>query len=119
MNGPIVALTNEQAGSDGDIFSHGFKLLGLGPLIGRRTWGGVVGINPRIRLVDGTFVTQPQFAFWFKDVGWGVENKGTEPTIWVENKPQDYAEGVDAQLERGIEEAVRLIGETQRLQEPS
>jgi tricorn protease len=119
VSGPIVALTNEQAGSDGDIFSHGFKLLGLGPLIGRRTWGGVVGINPRIRLVDGTFVTQPQFAFWFKDVGWGVENRGTEPTIWVENKPQDYAGGVDAQLEKGIEEAVRLIEKTQRLEEPS
>ncbi|MEM0321683.1 MAG: PDZ domain-containing protein [Thermoprotei archaeon] len=119
VNGPIVAITNEQAGSDGDIFSHGFKLLGLGPLIGRRTWGGVVGINPRVRLVDGTFVTQPQFAFWFKDVGWGIENWGTEPTLWVENKPQDYAKGVDTQLEKAIEEALRLLHEVQRLPEPS
>jgi tricorn protease len=118
VNGPIVAVTNEWAGSDGDIFSHGFKLLGLGPLVGRRTWGGVVGINPRVRLVDGTFVTQPQFAFWFKDVGWGVENRGTEPTIWVDNSPQDYAAGFDAQLEKAIEEALRLLEGYRKLPEP-
>lgn len=119
VNGPIVALTNEHAGSDGDIFCHSFKLLGLGPLVGKRTWGGVVGINPRIRLVDGTFVTQPQFAFWFKDVGWGVENRGTEPTVPVENAPQDYAAGVDTQLDRAIEEALKLLGKVERLEEPS
>ncbi|MBA2288288.1 MAG: PDZ domain-containing protein, partial [Ktedonobacteraceae bacterium] len=56
--GPMVALTNEQAGSDGDIFSHSFKLMQLGPLIGKRTWGGVIGIHPRHALVDGTVTTQ-------------------------------------------------------------
>jgi tricorn protease len=87
--GPIVALTNQFAGSDGDIFSHCFKLYGLGPLVGMRTWGGVIGINPRHRLVDGTQTTQPEFSFWFTDVGWGVENYGTDPTHEVDIAPQD------------------------------
>jgi len=80
----MVALTNEHAGSDGDIFSHSFKLMGLGPLIGKRTWGGVIGINPHHKLVDGTITTQPEAAFWFKDVGWNVENYGTDPDIEID-----------------------------------
>lgn len=109
--GPLVALTDEHAGSDGDIFSHAFKLLGLGPLIGTRTWGGVVGIEPYIPLADGTVTTQPEFSFWFRDVGWGVENYGTDPTIEVKYPPQAYVAGRDPQLERGIAEAQRLIEE--------
>lgn len=109
--GPMVALTNEYAGSDGDIFSHGFKLLSLGPLIGKRTWGGVIGIWPRHSLVDGTVTTQPEFSFWFSDVGWGVENYGTDPDIEVENRPQDYARGVDPQLDRGLQEIQRMLEE--------
>lgn len=109
--GPMVALTNEQAGSDGDIFSHAFKLMGLGPLIGKRTWGGVIGISPRHRLVDGTVTTQPEFAYWFKDVGWNVENYGTDPDIEVDIAPQDYVNEIDPQLERAIAEALRLIEE--------
>ncbi len=119
VKGPLVAITNELAGSDGDIFSHGFKLLNLGPLIGTRTWGGVIGINPRIRLVDGTRVTQPQYAFWFKDVGWNVENYGTDPTIEVEIAPQDYAEGRDPQMERAITEILTMLKEPgMMLEEP-
>ena len=109
--GPMVALTNEHAGSDGDIFSHSFKLMGLGPLIGKRTWGGVIGINPRHRLVDGTMTTQPEYSFWFKDVGWKVENYGTDPDIEVDIAPQDFAHDVDPQLERAIAEALRLSDE--------
>jgi tricorn protease len=109
VRGAIVALTDENAGSDGDIFSHAFKLMGLGKLIGKRTWGGVVGIWPRNSLVDGSLTTQPEFAFWFKDVGWGVENYGTDPDIVVEIAPQDYAQGVDPQLDRGIEEVMAEI----------
>ena len=101
--GPMVALTNEIAGSDGDIFSHCFKLMGLGKLVGRRTWGGVVGIWPRNWLVDGTITSQPEFSFWFEDVGWGVENYGTDPDIDVENRPQDAARGFDRQLLRALE----------------
>ena len=100
--GPMVALTNEYAGSDGDIFCHAFKLLKLGPLIGKRTWGGVVGIWPRAALVDGTVTTQPEFAYWFEDVGYSVENYGTDPDIEVDIRPQDYAAGRDTQLERGL-----------------
>ena len=110
--GPLVALTNEHAGSDGDIFCHSFKLLKLGPLIGKRTWGGVVGIAPNHPLVDGTMTTQPEFSFWFSDVGWSVENFGTEPDIDVEITPQDYAAGRDSQLERAIAEALVLLETT-------
>jgi tricorn protease len=109
--GPIVAITNEFAGSDGDIFSHVFKLLKLGPLIGKRTWGGVIGIWPRHSLVDGTITTQPEFSFWFEDVGWSVENYGTDPDIEVDIKPQDYAKGRDTQLERAVAEVQRLLAE--------
>ncbi len=109
--GPMVAITNEQAGSDGDIFSHSFKLMNLGPLIGKRTWGGVVGTWARDRLVDGSVVTQPEFSFWFEDVGWGVENYGADPDIEVDITPQDYAAGKDTQLERAIEEILRLLEE--------
>ena len=101
--GPMVAITNEFAGSDGDIFSHSWKLLNLGKLIGKRTWGGVIGIWPRNSLVDGTLTSQPEFSFWFKDVGWNVENYGTDVDIEVENLPQDNIKGVDNQLDRGIE----------------
>jgi tricorn protease len=107
--GPMVALTNEYAGSDGDIFSHGFKVMKLGPLIGKRTWGGVIGIWPRHVLVDGTMTTQPEFSFWFNDVGWGVENYGTDPDIEVDILPQDYARGVDTQLERAIQEVLASL----------
>jgi tricorn protease len=100
--GPMVALTNELAGSDGDIFSHTFKMMKLGPLVGKRTWGGVIGIWPRHRLVDGTVTTQPEFSFFFDDVGWRVENYGTDPDIEVDNAPHDYARGADPQLERAI-----------------
>jgi tricorn protease len=107
--GPMVGLTNEWSGSDGDIFSHTFKLMGLGPLIGKRTWGGVIGITIRDSLVDGSVTTQPEFSFWFKDVGWAVENYGTDPEIEVEIRPQDYAAGRDPQMERAIEEIEKLL----------
>jgi len=101
--GPLVALTNQFAGSDGDIFSHCFKLYGLGPLVGKRTWGGVIGINPYHRLVDGTMTTQPEASFWFNDVGWGIENYGTDPNHEVDIAPHDYHNGKDPQMELAIE----------------
>ncbi len=107
--GPMVALTNELAGSDGDVFSHVFKMMRLGPLVGKRTWGGVIGVWPRHRLVDGTVTTQPEFAFWFADVGWGVENHGTDPDVVVECAPQDYAAGRDPQLERALDLVLEQI----------
>ncbi len=107
--GPMVALTDEHAGSDGDIFCHSFKLMGLGPLIGKRTWGGVIGYMRDHQLVDGTMITEPECSFWFKDVGWSVENYGTDPDIEVDIAPQDYARGVDPQLERAVEEALKQL----------
>ena len=100
--GALVCLTNEHAGSDGDVFSHAFKLMKLGKLVGKRTWGGVIGIWPRNWLVDGTITSQPEFSFWFHDVGWGVENYGTDPDIEVDILPQDYAKGLDPQLDMAI-----------------
>jgi tricorn protease len=106
--GPVVALTNEHAGSDGDIFSHCFKLMKIGTLVGTRTWGGVIGINPRHKLVDGSETTQPEFSFWFTDVGFAVENYGTDPEVEVDNAPQDARAQRDRQLETALENALKL-----------
>jgi tricorn protease len=107
--GPLVAITNEQAGSDGDIFTHSFKLLGLGPVVGKRTWGGVIGINPTYPLVDGSLTTQPEYSFWFADVGWGVENYGTDPDHDVDIRPQDHVEGRDPQMDKAIDLVMRAL----------
>ena len=109
--GPMVAVTNENAGSDGDIFSHCFKLMELGLLIGKRTWGGVIGISPHQMFVDRGGTTQPEYSFWFVDVGWNVENYGTDPDIEVDYRPQDYATEADPQLDRAIEELLRQMEE--------
>jgi tricorn protease len=109
--GRLVALTNELAGSDGDIFSHAFKMLELGPLVGKRTWGGVIGISPRHPLADGTVTTQPEYSFFFNDVGWQVENYGTDPDVEVDNTPQDYTRGADPQLDRAVAVALDLLAE--------
>jgi len=103
VRGKMIAITNEYAGSDGDIFSFSFKKLGLGKLIGTRTWGGVVGISPRRRLIDGTILSQPEYAFWFRDTGFGVENYGVDPDIEVEYRPDHYIKGVDPQIDYAID----------------
>ncbi len=102
--GPMVALCDQYAGSDGDIVSMGFRQRNLGPLVGTRTWGGVIGIDMRYRLVDGTVVTQPTYAFWFEGgPGWTVENYGVDPDVEVAIAPHDWAAGRDPQLEKAIE----------------
>ena len=112
VGGPIVALTNQFAGSDGDIFSHVFKMYKLGPLVGKRTWGGVIGINPYHRLVDGTITTQPEFSFWFTDVGWKVENYGTDPDHDIDIAPHDDRAGVDPQMTKALELLATLRAST-------
>ena len=107
--GPIAVLTNENAGSDGDIFSQAVKATGLGPLIGMRTWGGVVGIDNAKDLVDGGSTTQPEYAFWFEGVRWGVENHGVEPDIEVDQTPSDDFHGRDPQLDRAISEVLTRL----------
>jgi len=111
LNGPFVVLTNEYAGSDGDIFPAAVQLAGLAPVIGERSWGGVVGINSIRPLVDGGIPTQPSSAWWDPRRGWAMENRGVEPDIEVQNLPQELARGVDSQLERAIREVMRLHGE--------
>ncbi|MFR9799511.1 S41 family peptidase [Streptomyces sp. MS06] len=102
--GPVVAVANEFSGSDGDIVNAAIKALGIGPVVGTRTWGGVIGIDSRYRLVDGTLVTQPKYAFWLEGYGWDVENRGVDPDVEVVQRPQDWAADRDTQLD----EAVRL-----------
>jgi tricorn protease len=115
--GPMVAITNQHAGSDGDIFSYNFKQMKLGLLIGKRTWGGVIGIWPRHLLADHGLTTQPEFASWFEGVGWGIENHGVDPDIEVEYAPHDYAVGRDPQLERAVSELKKLVAQRPRAQE--
>ncbi|MDF1564314.1 MAG: PDZ domain-containing protein [Deltaproteobacteria bacterium] len=107
--GPLVCLTDELAGSDGDIFCHCFKLLGLGKLVGMRTWGGVIGVWPRHALVDGTYTTQPEYAFWFQDVGWSVENHGVDPDLQVPLPPHASQAAEDPQLEQAVVEALAAL----------
>ncbi|WP_369194495.1 S41 family peptidase [Streptomyces djakartensis] len=107
--GPVVALADEATSSDGDMITAAFKLLGLGPVVGQRTWGGVVGMTGRHVLGDGTVITVPMNAAWFDAYGWSVENKGVAPDIDVLRTPLDWAEGRHAQLADAVELALRLL----------
>lgn len=80
--------------------------MGLGPVIGTRTWGGVIGISPRRWLLDNGITTQPEYSFHFDDVGWDIENHGADPDILIDYPPQDHRAGKDPQLDRGIQEAL-------------
>ena len=108
LNGPFVVLTNEFAGSDGDVFPYAIQMEGLAPVIGMRSWGGVVGIRGDKLLVDGGMLTQPEFAWWDAKQGWSLENHGVDPDIEVQNLPQDVAKGADAQLDRAVAEVLKL-----------
>src|SRR5262245_9886096 len=108
LNGPFVVVTNEHAGSDGDIFPAAVQLEKLAPVIGMRSWGGVVGIRGDKPTVDGGMLTQPEFAWWDPKQGWGLENRGVIPDIEVQNLPQDLAKGIDTQLDRAIAEVMML-----------
>ncbi|MFF7184099.1 S41 family peptidase [Streptomyces sp. NPDC008222] len=109
--GPVVAVANEFSGSDGDIVNAAVKALGIGPVVGTRTWGGVIGIDSKYRLVDGTLVTQPKYAFWLEGPGWGVENHGVDPDIEVVQTPQDHAAGRDVQLDEAVRLALAALEE--------
>jgi tricorn protease len=98
----MVALCNEHAGSDGDIFTRAFNLSNLGTSMGTRTWGGVVGIRMDKPFVDGGMMTIPEFAWWEAREGWTLENWGAIPDIEVDNLPADVIRGRDTQLERAV-----------------
>ncbi len=110
--GPVVAVADEYAGSDGDIVNAAVKAMGLGPVVGTRTWGGVVGIDSRYHLVDGTLVTQPKYAMWMEGPGWGMENHGVDPDVEVVRTPQDWAAGRDPQLDTAITLALQALETT-------
>ncbi|PKT68773.1 peptidase S41 [Streptomyces populi] len=109
--GPVVAVANEFSGSDGDIVNAAIKALGIGPVVGTRTWGGVIGIDSRYRLVDGTLVTQPKYAFWMEGYEWNVENHGVDPDVEVVQTPQDHAAGRDTQLDEAVRIALAALEE--------
>jgi tricorn protease len=107
--GPLVALADQNAGSDGDIITAAIKLSGLGPVVGTRTWGGVIGFDDLRELVDGTLITVPQFAFFFESLGWSVENYGVDPDVEVDITPDDWAQGRDPQLETAVRLAIEAL----------
>ena len=109
--GAVVLVTNQEAGSDGDIVNAVSRALEVGPIIGTRTWGGVIGIDGRYDLVDGTGVTQPKYASWFEGEDWAIENYGVEPDIEVPLPPNAWVAGEDPQLSRGVTEALALLEE--------
>ena len=105
FTGPMVSLIDEFSASDGDIFPFRFKALGLGKLIGKRTWGGVIGIRNPLPLVDGGNFFRPEFAPYSKEgKGWIIEGHGVDPDIYVDNDPAKEFKGEDEQLDRGIQE---------------
>jgi tricorn protease len=99
----MVCLANQYSCSDGDNFPYYFKKYELGPVIGTRTWGGVVGIRGYRRLTDGGYVTTPETSTYNLDREWVMENAGVEPDIEVENLPQRVIAGYDDQLIKAIE----------------
>ncbi|MFF7470715.1 S41 family peptidase [Streptomyces sp. NPDC008092] len=107
--GPIVALTDEATSSDGDMITAAIKLLKLGPVVGQRTWGGVVGMTGRHRLGDGTVITVPMNAAWFEDYGWSVENHGVAPDVEILRTPMDWAEGRHVEMDDAIQLALDLL----------
>jgi tricorn protease len=109
FHGYMAAITNQYAASDGDIFSEFFKIYNLGPLIGERTWGGVRGIRGDMPLMDGGYITRPEFADYNLQSQWVVENHGVQPDIVVDDRPDDVVRGKDAQLDRAIQEVMKQI----------
>ncbi|MFD0884278.1 S41 family peptidase, partial [Streptosporangium algeriense] len=109
--GPLVAVTDYNAGSDGDIVTAAFKIYKLGPVVGTRTWGGVIGTEGEHRLVDGSYITVARYAFWFDGLGWGVENHGVDPDVEVDISPGDWAEGRDPQIEEAVRLALAALAE--------
>ena len=109
--GPKVMIINEMAGSGGDLMPYMFKRRKLGPLVGKRTWGGLVHTADTPPFIDGGSMIAPRGGFFTRDGRWAVENEGVGPDIDVENWPKDVIAGRDPQLERAVEEAMRLLKE--------
>jgi tricorn protease len=102
-NAHLVCIINKYAGSGGDEFPYLFRKKGMGPIIGTRTWGGLVGISMFVSLIDGGTVTVPDYRIYGTDGKWIIENVGVEPDIEVDLNPVEVSRGYDAQLEKAIE----------------
>lgn len=100
--GPMVCMVNEFSASNGESFPHQFRALGLGPIIGRRTWGGLVGSDPGWPLADGGRIYVPNYGAWTPKDGWIVESTGVTPDIDVESDPNLFARGIDPQLDKAV-----------------
>jgi tricorn protease len=109
--GPKVMIINEMAGSGGDLMPWMFQHRKVGPLVGKRTWGGLVGIWDTPPFIDGGSMLAPRGGFFTREGKWAVENEGTSPDIDVENWPKDVIAGRDPQLERAVAEAMRMLAE--------
>jgi tricorn protease len=109
--GPKVMIVNEMAGSGGDLMPYMFKFRKIGPLVGKRTWGGLVHTADTPGFIDGGSMIAPRGGFFTVDGKWAVENEGAAPDIDVENWPKDVIAGRDSQLERAVQEAMRLLKE--------
>jgi tricorn protease len=107
----MVCLTNRQAGSGGDEFPMLFRKKGMGPVIGTRTWGGLVGVSMFIPMIDGGGLTAPDYRIYDTDGKWVVENIGVEPDITVDLHPAEMARGHDAQLMKGLDILLKKIKE--------
>jgi len=107
----MVCLTNRQAGSGGDEFPEEFQQFKMGPVIGTRTWGGLVGVSMFISLIDGGGLTAPDYRIYDEDGKWVVENEGVTPDIIIDLKPAEMAKGYDAQLMKGLEILMKKIEE--------
>ncbi len=107
--GPKVLLINEYAGSGGDALALFFRKLGVGPILGKRTWGGLTGAFDTPELMDGGVVEIPNVAFWEPDGVWASENRGVAPDDEVEFDPEQVRKGHDPQLEQAIATVLRLL----------
>lgn len=107
--GPKVMIINEMAGSGGDMLPYMFREMNIGPLVGTKTWGGLVGIWDTPDLIDGGYITAPRGGFFNLSGKWDVENIGIQPDIEVEMTPKEVIEGHDPQLEKAVDEALKLL----------
>ncbi len=110
-DGPKAMLINGYSSSGGDAFPYYFKKLGLGKLIGTRTWGGLVGISGNARLVDGGYVSVPRFGVFDADEGWIIEGRGVSPDIEVVDRPEQLAKGVDPSIEKAVDVLLQELKE--------
>lgn len=112
QQGYKAVLINHWSASDGDIFPASFQIKKLGPVIGTRSWGGVIGIRADKPFIDGGMSSQPEFAWWEPGKGWTIENHGVDPDVVIDNSPADQAAGRDAQLDRAIAEIQKKLAES-------